>query len=178
MTRFPTAGHLVSWAGGTRHQRIGGQEERQELNRPRQRLSGRDLGNAAAAAAKTDTFLGDRYRRIALSRGSKRANVAVGRSILIIIWHLLSEPQARFEDLGPGYYAARTDPERRKRKHVRQLEALGYTVILKPAAWAGHSNPAPLTLRRELPRARALTNFRISSCLPAPYEQQREQQRR
>jgi transposase len=92
------------------------------------------LGNAAAGAAKTDTFLGERYRRIARRRGSKRAIVAVGRSILIITWHLLSDPQARFQDLGSGYYAARIDPERRKRNHIRQLEALGYTVTLEPAA--------------------------------------------
>src|SRR5262245_59917937 len=48
--------------------------------------------------------------------------------------HLLSDPDARFHDLGPGYYADRIDPERRKRNHIRQLEALGYTVTLKPAA--------------------------------------------
>jgi transposase len=60
--------------------------------------------------------------------------VAVGRSILIIIWHLLSDPDARYHDLGPGFYTTRIDTERRKRNHVRQLEALGYTVTLEPAA--------------------------------------------
>jgi hypothetical protein len=92
------------------------------------------LGNAAGGAARTDTFLGDKYRRIARRRGSKRAIVALGRSILVIAWHLLSDPDARFYDLGPGSYAARIDPERRKRSHIRQLEALGYTVTLEPAA--------------------------------------------
>jgi hypothetical protein len=92
------------------------------------------LGNAAAGAAKTDTFPGEKYRRIARRRGSKRAIVAPGRSILVIAWHLLSDPGARFYDLGPGHHAARIDPERRKRSHVRELEALGYTVTLKPAA--------------------------------------------
>jgi transposase len=48
--------------------------------------------------------------------------------------HLLSNPDARFHDLGPDYYELRIDPERRKRSHTRQLEALGYTVTLKPAA--------------------------------------------
>ena len=86
------------------------------------------LGNAAAGAAKTDTFLGERYRRIARRRGSKRAVVAVGRSILVIAWHLLSDPQTRFHDLGPGFYAARIDPERRKRNHIRQFETLGCKV--------------------------------------------------
>ena len=66
--------------------------------------------------------------------GSKRAIVAVGRSILVIAWHLLSDPDARFQDLGPGYYAERIDSERRKQNHIRQLEALGYTVTLTQAA--------------------------------------------
>jgi hypothetical protein len=91
------------------------------------------LGNAAAGAAKTDTFLGERYRRIARRRGSKRAIVAVGRSILVIAWHPLSDPEARFTDLGPGFHATRIDPERRKHSHIRQLEALGYKVTLQPA---------------------------------------------
>ena len=94
----------------------------------------RILGNAAAAAAKTDTFLGERYRRIARRRGAKKANVAIGRSILVIIWHLLSDPDARFHDPGSGFYANRIDPDRRRRNHVRQLEALGYTVTLERAA--------------------------------------------
>jgi transposase len=68
------------------------------------------LGNAAAGAAKTHTFLGERYRRIACRRGSKRVIVAIGRSILVIAWHLLSDPNARLRDLGPGYYAACTAP--------------------------------------------------------------------
>jgi hypothetical protein len=92
------------------------------------------LGNAAAAAGKTGTFLGERYRRIARRRGSKRAIVAIARSILVIIWHLLSDPQARYCDLGSDFYATRIDPERRKRSHVRQLEAPGYAVTLQPAA--------------------------------------------
>jgi transposase len=92
------------------------------------------LGNAAAGAAETDTFLGERYRRIARRRGSRRAIVAIGRSILVIIWHLLSDPAARFHDLGPGYHATRIDPERHKRSHIRQLQALGYKVTLEPAA--------------------------------------------
>jgi transposase len=52
----------------------------------------------------------------------------------VIIWHLLSDPDARFVDLGSDFYATRTDPDRRMRNHVRQLEALGYTVTLEPAA--------------------------------------------
>jgi transposase len=60
--------------------------------------------------------------------------VAVGRSILIIIWHLLADPDARFHDLGAGFYHTPINPERAKRNHIRQLQALGYKVTLQPAA--------------------------------------------
>ncbi len=86
------------------------------------------------AAGKTDTFLGERYRRIARRRGKKKAIVAVGRSILVIVWHLLSDDQARFHDLGADFYDTRLGTERAKRRHVQHLEALGFTVILEPAA--------------------------------------------
>jgi hypothetical protein len=66
--------------------------------------------SAAVSAARTDTFLGERYRRIARRRGKKRAIVAVGRSILVVIWALLSDDEAQFIDLGPDFYAARTKP--------------------------------------------------------------------
>src|SRR5215471_19928673 len=72
----------------------------------------RILGNAAAAAGRTGTFPGERYRRIARRRGATKADVAIGRSILVIIWHLLSDPDARYTDLGSGFYASRIDPER------------------------------------------------------------------
>ncbi len=94
----------------------------------------RVLGEAAVAAGKTDTFLGERYRRIARRRGKKKAIVAVGRSILVIIWHLLSDRDARFHDLGSDFYDNRIGPERKKRNHIRQLEAHGFKVTLEPAA--------------------------------------------
>ena len=135
MTRFPTAGHLVSWARYAPgvSESAGKKKGKNSTGHGNPYLA-RVLGNAAAAAARTDTFLGERYRRIARRRGAKKANVAAGRSILVIIWHLLPDPGARFYDLGSGFYAARVDPERRKRNHIRQLEALGYTVTLQPAA--------------------------------------------
>jgi len=135
MGRFPTAGHLVSWARfapGVK-QSAGKQKGKATTGHGNPYLA-RVLGEAAVAAGKTDTFLGERYRRIARRRGAKKAIVAVGRSILIIIWHLLSDPDARFHDLGPGFYDTRIDADRRKRNHVRQLEALGYKVTLQPAA--------------------------------------------
>ena len=86
------------------------------------------------AAGRTDSFLGERYRRIARRRGANKAIVAVGRSILVIVWHLLADPTTRFQDLGAGFYDTRVNADRAKRNHVRQLQALGYKVTLEPAA--------------------------------------------
>jgi transposase len=103
MTRFPTAGHLVSWAKyAPGVSESAGKRKGSGSTGHGNPYLGRVLGEAAVAASKTDTFLGERYRRIARRRGKKRAIVAVGRSILVIAWHLLSDPTARFHDLGAG----------------------------------------------------------------------------
>jgi len=135
MSRFPTAAHLASWARFTpRVKQSAGRKKGSGTTGHGNRYLARALGEAAVAAGKTNTFLGERYRRIARRKGKKRAIVAVGRSILIIIWHLLSNPEARFVDLGPDFYDTRIGPERKKRNHIRQLEALGYKVTLEPTA--------------------------------------------
>ena len=64
----------------------------------------------------------------------RKAIVAVGRSILTIIWHLLSEPGTAFVDLGAGFYDTRMGTERAKHNHIRHLQALGYRVTLEPVA--------------------------------------------
>ena len=92
----------------------------------------RIAGQAANAAARTDTFLGERYHRLApapAAAGRPRP-VAVARSILVIIWHLLNDPAARYRDLGSGWHARHTDRSRKARNARRQLEALGYDVII------------------------------------------------
>jgi transposase len=135
MTRFPTAGQLVSWAKFAPgvSESAGKRKGRGSTGHGNPYLA-RVLGEAAVAAGRTDTFLGERYRRIARRRGKRRAIVAVGRSILVIVWYLLADPTARFHDLGADFYDTRLGPERAKRNHIRQLEALGYKVILEPAA--------------------------------------------
>ena len=82
------------------------------------------LGEAAAAAARTDTFLGERYRRIVKRRGKLKALVAVARSILVIIWQLLASPDASFNDLGPDWHQRNTNKDRRARSLMNQLRAL------------------------------------------------------
>jgi transposase len=135
MAQFPTAAHLCSWARfapGVKES--AGRTKGNGATGHGNRYLASVLGEAAISAAKTDTFLGERYRRIARRRGKKKAAVAVGRSILVIIWHLLSDPQARFVDLGPDYYDTRMGTERAIRNHIRRLQDLGYRVTLEPAA--------------------------------------------
>jgi transposase len=133
MTRFPTPGHLVSWAGLCPRTHQSGPRRRDGHNdgNPYLRAS---LGQAVIGAAKTTTFLGERYHRIARRRGKATAQVAVARSVLVIIWHLLADPEARYHDLGPGWYQTTINTDRKARNHVRQLQALGYQVVLTPAA--------------------------------------------
>jgi transposase len=134
MTRFPTPAHLVSWAGLCPPARQSGPRTRHGKTGQGSTYLRGYLGQAAIGACGTATFLGERYSRIARRRGKAKAQVAVARSILIIIWHLLADPAARFTDLGPGHYQAKIDKNRKARTHIRQLEALGYTVTLTQAA--------------------------------------------
>ena len=134
MSVFPTAGHAVSWAKlSPRTIQSGSKNRSGKTGKGNPYLKG-ILGEAAAAAAKTDTFLGERYRRLVKRCGKLKALVAIARTILVIIWHLLADPTARYHDLGAGYYASRIDTGRKARSHVRQLEALGFTVTLSTAA--------------------------------------------
>ncbi len=135
MTRFPTPAHLTSWARfapGVKES--AGRRTGNGSTGHGNAYLARVLGEAAVAASRTDTFLGERYRRIARRRGKNKAIVAVGRSILVIVWHLLSDPDAHFHDLGADFYDQRRGPETIKRSHIRQLEALGYKVTLEPVA--------------------------------------------
>jgi transposase len=134
MSRFPTAAHLVSWAKlCPRTIQSGAIQRSGKTGRGNPYLKGA-LGEAAAAAAKTNTFLGERYRRIVKRRGKLKALVAVARSILVIIWNMLNDPTARYADLGADYHATRINTERRTRNYITQLMAMGYRVTLEPAA--------------------------------------------
>jgi len=133
MTVFPAAAHLVSWAKFA-------PIDKQSAGRARTASTGKGnpwlagaLGEIVAGLARTDTFLSERYRRLARRRGKKRAIVAVGNSLLTIIWHVLSKPDTRYQDLGSGYYESRLNTQRRQRDLIRQLEHLtGQKVTLDP----------------------------------------------
>jgi transposase len=134
MAQFPTADHLVSWAKLSPRATQSGPRSSSGPTGKGNRYLKAALSEAAMVAARTNTFLGERYRRIAKRRGRQRALVAVSRSILVIIWHLLSDPNNRFSDLGPTHYYQLVNKERRARDLVRQLEALGHRVTLSPVA--------------------------------------------
>lgn len=135
MSRFPTAGHLCSWAKFSPGiKSSAGKTKGTGSTGHGNRYLARVLGEAAVVAGRSDSFLGERYRRIARRRGKKRAIVAVGRSMLVIIWHLLADEHAHYTDLGADHFTRHLNPDSRKRNHIRQLEALGYTVTLAPAA--------------------------------------------
>jgi transposase len=134
MTRFPTAGHLVSWAKLCPATiQSGPKTKNGKTGKGDPYLKG-ILGEIATAAAKTQSFLGERYRRLVKRMGKLKAMVAIARSILVIIWHLLNDPASRYIDLGVDYHARHIDTGRKTRDHIRQLQALGFKVTLEPAA--------------------------------------------
>jgi transposase len=129
MTRFPTAAHLSSLARfAPKVKESAGRRKGTGATGHGNPYLARTLGNIAASAGRTQTFLGERYRRIRRRRGPQRAIVAIGRSVLVIVWHMLSDPETAFQDLGVTFYDTRINPERRARHHIHQLEALGYDV--------------------------------------------------
>jgi transposase len=134
MSRFPDAGHLVSWAKFAPLARQSAGRAKAASTGTGNPWLGGTLGEAATGAARTKTFLASRYKRIARRRGNKRALVAVGNSILTIAWHLLSHPDAHFTDLGPDWHD-RLAPLRRKRQLIAELERLsGKKVTLHDTA--------------------------------------------
>jgi transposase len=133
MSRFPTPGHLVSWAKfAPKARQSAGRSKAAATGKGNPWLGG-TIGEAAIGAARTSTFLAARYKRVVKRRGKKRALVAVGNSILTICWHLLSDPGAHFTDLGPDWHD-RLAPQRRKHQLIAELERLsGKKVTLNDA---------------------------------------------
>ncbi len=135
MDRFASAKHLASWAGMCpgNHESAG------------KRTSGRTnkgspwlrklLVQVALAAGRTkNTYLSAQYGRLAARRGKKRATIALGHTILVIIFHVLRD-QKPYEELGSNFFDQRERLAVEKRL-VQRLEKLGYDVSLQPAAHA------------------------------------------
>lgn len=135
MARFPTPEQLCAWAGvaPANHESAG--KRRPAGTRKGGRWLHRTLVESAKSASRTkDTYLAAQYRQIARRRGPNKATVAVAHSILVILWHLMANPDLRYEELGGDWFQRRRDPEREALRLVRQLAGLGFTATLEPAA--------------------------------------------
>ena len=133
MSVFPTAGHLCSWARQAPRvsESAGKRKGKNATGRGNPYLGGA-LGESAANAGRTSTFLGTKYRRLVRHMPKKKAQGAISRSQLVITYELLSDPQAEYEDLGTDYYERRANIRREVRSHARAIERRGYRVILEP----------------------------------------------
>jgi transposase len=132
VSAFPTPGHLASWAGlAPKARESAGRAKPGRTAKGNRHLAGA-LGQVVLAQARTQTFYGARYRRIRASRGPQKAIVAVSRSVLTTVWHLIKDPDARYRDLGADYYERRKDTRKQVAGHVRRLERLGFQVTLTP----------------------------------------------
>ena len=134
MSRFPTAGHLASWAGMAPGNNITGGKRGSGKTTKGDVWLGDILTQCAWAAARTrDTYLSAQFWRLARRIGKKKAAIAVGHSILVICWHLLTN-DADYDDLGGDYFTRRNDPDRQRDRLIEQLHHLGYRVTLDRVA--------------------------------------------
>jgi transposase len=134
--RFPTAAHLASWAGMCPGNNESAGKRRTGKTRkgdPWLRTTLVEMAHAAGRAKRT--YLGAQYHRLAGRRGKKNAAVAVGHTLLIIVYQLLKGGQT-YQDLGPHYFEER-DRKKIEYRLVHRLEGLGYKVTLEPVALAG-----------------------------------------
>jgi transposase len=134
MRRFPSAGHLVSWAGRCPgNNESAGKHYSGRMRKGSKWLAATLVECASAASRSKRTYLASQYARLKGRRGHKRAIGAVAHSILVIAYHVLSRG-VPYADLGPDYLLLRGSSEAYKNRLVRQLERLGHKVTLEPLA--------------------------------------------
>jgi transposase len=133
MSRFPTAGHLASWAGICPGQReSAGKRGSAKTRKGSKWLRTALIESARAAARSKGTYLSERYRQVCRRRGDRKAIVAVGHEILIAAWRVLSTGRP-YEDPGPDILR-NLSAEHVRRRALAQLRALGYDVIIRELA--------------------------------------------
>src|SRR5258708_17252667 len=120
MAQFPTPGHAAAWARLTSRTIQSGTTTKNGRTGKGNRYLRGALGAAVMTAANTDTFLGERYRRLARRRGKQKAIVAVARTICEIACLIIGDPGFRYIELGAGYHA-RHDPRRQTRNKLPRL---------------------------------------------------------
>ena len=134
MTVFPSAGHLVSWAGLAPGNNITGGKRHPARTMPGNHWLGEILNQCAVAASHTrNTYLSAQYWRLARRIGNRKATIAVAHSILAICWHLLSN-DCDYTDLGADWFTNRANTNRRRDHLVKQLHDIGYRVTLTEVA--------------------------------------------
>lgn len=131
MDQFPSAEHLASWAGMCPGNNESAGKRKSGATPKGNRWLRRTLNQSAWAASHTkNTYLSAQYRRLAARRGKKRAIIAVGHTILKIVYHMLKH-KAPYHDLGNDYFD-NLNSESLKRHLVKRLEKLGHKVTLEP----------------------------------------------
>jgi len=136
MSRFPTAGHLASWAGTCPGSNESAGRVKSTQTRPGNPYLKGALGVAALSAARSkDTYFSAKYRRITSRRGPMKALVALEHAMLIAIWNML-QTGALYTDPG-GDFFSRRNPDQAKNRALDQLRRMGYAVTLQPLAVAG-----------------------------------------
>ena len=131
MAVFPDEHHLSSWCGMCPGNEESAGKRLRSRTRKGNRWLRRALTESAWAASHTkDSYFAAQYRRLAARRGKKRALVAVGHSLLVVIYFVLKQ-QVEYQDLGPDYFN-RLEPERLRRYLVKRLQGLGFDVALSP----------------------------------------------
>jgi len=131
MSRFPSAAHLASWAGmcpGNRES--AGKRLSGKTRKGSQWLRTALVEAAHAASHCKESYLSAQYHHLAFRREKKRAAVALGHTLLIIIYHLIAEKK-EYEELG-GDYLDQLDRQGKEKRLIRQLEKLGFEVSLTP----------------------------------------------
>lgn len=131
MGRFPSSGHLASWAGLCPGNDESGGKRRSGRTRKGSPWLRASLVEAAQAAGRTRTYLGAAYRRLTTRRGSKRAAVAVAHMLLVIAYHVISRGEP-YAELGANHFDELAR-DRVRQRLTRRLEALGYRVSLEPS---------------------------------------------
>jgi transposase len=135
MTKFPTPEQLCAWAGVAPANRESAGKRRPAGTRHGTRWLRVALVEAAQVASRcTDSYFNAHYHRIARRRGKNKATIAVAHSILTVLWHLMANPELRYEDLGPDYFRRRQHPDEQAKRYVAKLRQLGYIATLEPAA--------------------------------------------
>ena len=142
MSKFPTGGHLVSWAGRAPLDKQSGKRTGRARHKKGNKYLAAVTGETAVAAGRTQTREGARYRKLARSRGKGKAQVAVGNTQLRVYHKLLSNPGMRYHDLGPDYYQQQAATRRKIAYHVREIEALGLEVTLARTPGPDPDGPA------------------------------------